>query len=143
MLCSSMRAGVRVGLAAWLCLVWRMCAFRTARTATDMLHGLIHVWRPVSLAVTESRSWIGWLDINPEGQYHSTLCACPGPPAQGLQFVVDNTFSPMLLSPARWGADIVGHSLTTFISGASDSGAGARPAARAARPPQPHPAGCG
>lgn len=49
-------------------------------------------------------------------------------PLQGLQFVVDNTFSPMLLSPARWGADIVVHSLTKFISGASDIVAGARPA---------------
>lgn len=44
---------------------------------------------------------------------------------QGLQFVVDNTFSPMVLSPARWGADIVVHSLTKFISGASDIVAGA------------------
>ena len=51
----------------------------------------------------------------------------PHPLAQGLQFVVDNTFSPMLLSPARWGADIVVHSLTKFISGASDIVAGARP----------------
>ncbi|KAK9821713.1 hypothetical protein WJX81_001329 [Elliptochloris bilobata] len=45
--------------------------------------------------------------------------------AHGLQFVVDNTFSPMVLSPARWGADIVVHSLTKFISGASDIVAGA------------------
>ena len=44
---------------------------------------------------------------------------------QGLQFVVDNTFSPMVLSPARWGADVVVHSLTKFISGASDIVAGA------------------
>ncbi len=46
--------------------------------------------------------------------------------------MVDNTFSPMLLSPARWGADIVVHSLTKFISGASDIVAGARPVARVA-----------
>lgn len=46
-------------------------------------------------------------------------------PEQGLQFVVDNTFSPMVLSPARWGADIIVHSLTKFISGASDIVAGA------------------
>jgi len=39
--------------------------------------------------------------------------------------VVDNTFSPLVLSPARLGADIVVHSLTKFIGGASDLIAGA------------------
>ena len=38
----------------------------------------------------------------------------------GIPLVVDNTFSPLLLSPARLGADIVVHSLTKFIGGASD-----------------------
>jgi methionine-gamma-lyase len=38
--------------------------------------------------------------------------------------VVDNTFSPIILSPARLGADIVIHSLTKFINGASDAIAG-------------------
>ena len=49
---------------------------------------------------------------------------------QGLHFVVDNTFSPMVLSPARWGADVVVHSLTKFISGASDIVAGSHCCAR-------------
>lgn len=39
--------------------------------------------------------------------------------------VVDNTFAPMLLTPARHGADIVVHSVTKFLSGASDVIAGA------------------
>lgn len=39
---------------------------------------------------------------------------------RGAQLVVDNTFSPLLLSPAKLGADIVLHSLTKFVSGASD-----------------------
>ncbi len=43
----------------------------------------------------------------------------------GAQLVVDNTFSPMILSPARLGADIVVHSMTKFINGASDIIAGA------------------
>ncbi|MDQ7014466.1 MAG: aminotransferase class V-fold PLP-dependent enzyme [Planctomycetota bacterium] len=43
----------------------------------------------------------------------------------GAQFVVDNTFSPMLLSPAKLGADVVVHSMTKFIGGASDIIAGA------------------
>jgi methionine-gamma-lyase len=38
----------------------------------------------------------------------------------GIPLVVDNTFSPLVMSPARLGADIVVHSLTKFISGASD-----------------------
>lgn len=43
----------------------------------------------------------------------------------GLSFVVDNTFNPMMISPARFGADIVVYSLTKFINGASDLVAGA------------------
>lgn len=38
-----------------------------------------------------------------------------------LQLVVDNTFSPMTISPAKLGADIVIHSLTKFINGSSDT----------------------
>jgi methionine-gamma-lyase len=45
--------------------------------------------------------------------------------AHNAQLVVDNTFSPLVLSPAPLGADIVVHSLTKFISGASDIIAGA------------------
>jgi methionine-gamma-lyase len=41
------------------------------------------------------------------------------------QLVVDNTFCPMIVSPAQWGADVVVHSLTKFISGSSDIIAGA------------------
>jgi methionine-gamma-lyase len=40
--------------------------------------------------------------------------------ARGLSMVVDNTFTPMLVSPAKLGADVVVHSLTKFINGASD-----------------------
>jgi methionine-gamma-lyase len=43
----------------------------------------------------------------------------------GAKLVVDNTFSPLILSPARSGADIVVHSVTKFINGASDIIAGA------------------
>jgi methionine-gamma-lyase len=38
--------------------------------------------------------------------------------------VVDNTFSPLLLSPLRLGADVVIHSMTKFINGTSDCVAG-------------------
>ncbi|CAN1139068.1 Methionine gamma-lyase [Linum perenne] len=39
---------------------------------------------------------------------------------KGVKVVVDNTFAPMVLSPARLGADVVVHSVTKFISGAAD-----------------------
>ncbi len=42
----------------------------------------------------------------------------------GLKLVVDNTFSPLMLSPLRLGADIVVHSMTKFINGTSDCVAG-------------------
>ncbi|NBC57965.1 MAG: aminotransferase class I/II-fold pyridoxal phosphate-dependent enzyme [Bacteroidetes bacterium] len=41
------------------------------------------------------------------------------------KFVVDNTFSPLMLQPAIHGADVVVHSLTKFINGSSDTVAGA------------------
>src|SRR3990170_1910542 len=42
----------------------------------------------------------------------------------GARLVVDNTFSPLILSPLRLGADVVVHSLTKFINGTSDCVAG-------------------
>lgn len=39
----------------------------------------------------------------------------------GLKLVVDNTFSPLSISPKLLGADIVIHSLTKFINGSSDT----------------------
>jgi methionine-gamma-lyase len=45
--------------------------------------------------------------------------------AGGARLVVDNTFCPLVVSPIRLGADVVVHSLTKFINGASDVIAGA------------------
>jgi len=42
----------------------------------------------------------------------------------GVKLVVDNTFTPLVISPARLGADVVIHSLTKYINGASDFIAG-------------------
>lgn len=44
---------------------------------------------------------------------------------RGLTFMVDNTFSPVMVSPAQHGAHVVVHSLTKFVNGASDIIAGA------------------
>ncbi|MGH8371214.1 MAG: aminotransferase class I/II-fold pyridoxal phosphate-dependent enzyme [Gammaproteobacteria bacterium] len=60
------------------------------------------------------------------------LLAVPDLPAlaelarkSGITFVVDNTFSPLIIAPAQLGAHIVVHSLTKFINGTSDCVAGA------------------
>ncbi len=42
-----------------------------------------------------------------------------------MALVVDNTFTPMVISPFKFGADVVVHSLTKFINGSSDAVAGA------------------
>ena len=42
-----------------------------------------------------------------------------------IKLVVDNTFTPMVFSPAKMGADIVVYSMTKFINGKNDAVAGA------------------
>jgi methionine-gamma-lyase len=42
----------------------------------------------------------------------------------GANLVVDNTFTPVVVSPARLGADVVVHSVSKFISGGADIIAG-------------------
>ncbi len=41
-----------------------------------------------------------------------------------LKLIVDNTFSPMVVAPYKLGADVVIHSMTKYINGASDCVAG-------------------
>lgn len=43
---------------------------------------------------------------------------------KGVTAVVDNTFAPMVLSPARLGGDVVVRSISKFISGGADIIAG-------------------
>ena len=43
----------------------------------------------------------------------------------GAKLIVDNTFTPMILSPYQWGADVVVYSLTKFVNGKNDCVAGA------------------
>lgn len=42
-----------------------------------------------------------------------------------IQLVVDNTFTPMIIAPARLGAHVVVYSLTKFVNGKNDCVAGA------------------
>ena len=44
---------------------------------------------------------------------------------RGATLVVDNTFAPLIVAPIQHGADVVVHSLTKFMNGASDHIAGA------------------
>lgn len=44
---------------------------------------------------------------------------------RGIKLVVDNTFTPVIVTPGRFGADVVVYSCTKYISGASDLIAGA------------------
>lgn len=43
----------------------------------------------------------------------------------GIKLIVDNTFTPMIISPTRLGADITVYSLTKFVNGKNDMVAGA------------------
>jgi methionine-gamma-lyase len=45
--------------------------------------------------------------------------------SKNLSLVVDNTFTPMVVSPLQLGADVVVYSMTKYINGASDLIAGA------------------
>lgn len=44
---------------------------------------------------------------------------------KGIKLMVDNTFTPLIFSPAELGADIVVYSMTKFINGKNDCVAGA------------------
>jgi len=43
----------------------------------------------------------------------------------GAKLVVDNTFTPLIVAPAKHGADVVVYSLTKFVNGKNDCVAGA------------------
>lgn len=45
--------------------------------------------------------------------------------AKDINLMVDNTFTPMIISPAKLGADVVVYSMTKFINGKNDCVAGA------------------
>lgn len=45
--------------------------------------------------------------------------------AHGAKLIVDNTFTPMIFSPCRLGADVTVYSMTKFVNGSNDCVAGA------------------
>ena len=44
--------------------------------------------------------------------------------SRDIRLMIDNTFTPLMITPAQFGADVVIHSCTKYISGASDLIAG-------------------
>lgn len=80
----------------------------------------------VSSAITENTKVIYCESIsNPMMTVHDIESLARVAENSSATLVVDNTFSPMLFTPAMYGADIVVHSMTKFINGSSDCVAGA------------------
>ncbi|KAL2327116.1 hypothetical protein Fmac_020543 [Flemingia macrophylla] len=81
----------------------------------------------VDSAIVEGKTKVLYFEsvANPSLKVANISKLCCLAHAKGLTVVVDNTFAPMVLSPARLGADVVLHSISKFISGAADIIAGA------------------
>ncbi|CAA7403700.1 unnamed protein product [Spirodela intermedia] len=81
----------------------------------------------VSAAIREGETKVLYLEsvANPTLAVADVPSLCAVAHEKGVMVVVDNTFSPMVISPARMGADVVVHSVSKFISGGADVIAGA------------------
>ena len=79
----------------------------------------------------ETRVWYTETIGNPTLKVADIPALARSAHARDLTLVVDNTFTPMVISPTVLGADIVVYSMTKFINGASDLIAGAICARRA------------
>jgi len=135
------------GMAAISATILQLCAAGDHVVASNTLYGgtyaLLHDYLPHKSGITTT-----FVDINnpgavaaaitdrtrmvyAESMSNPTLRVADIPRlaelahARDLPLVIDNTFSPLLLSPGAYGADIVVHSMTKFINGASDVIAGA------------------
>lgn len=144
---TGMAYGASSGLAAIACAVMQWCESGDHLVAGDTLYGgtfaLFKEFFPVKVGLRTTFVDVTDLDaveraITPrtrvlyvESLSNPTLVAADLPKLAAIAhrhavtFIVDNTFTPMLITPARLGADVVVHSLTKFISGASDIIAGA------------------
>ena len=79
----------------------------------------------VELAVTEKTKMIYAESIsNPLLEITDIPAISKIAKEHNIKLVVDNTFSPMVISPLHLGADIVIHSMTKYINGSSDCVAG-------------------
>ncbi|KAF8030565.1 hypothetical protein BT93_E2870 [Corymbia citriodora subsp. variegata] len=81
----------------------------------------------VAAAMVQGRTKVLYFESvsNPTLRVANIPELCRAAHDKGVTVVVDNTFAPMVLSPARLGADVVVHSISKFISGGADIIAGA------------------
>ena len=144
---TEMAYGVASGLAAIAAAVMQCCGAGDHLVAGNTIYGgsfaLLNEFLPMKAGVRTTFVDVSNLDeirraITPrtraiyvESLANPTLVVADIPQiaaiahAHDLAIIVDNTFTPMMITPARLGADVVVHSLTKFVSGASDIIAGA------------------
>ena len=130
------------GMAAISGVVFQLCNAGGHIVASNTVYGgtyaLMHDFLPLKANITTTFVDISDLDavedaITPETRVlyaesiaNPTLRVADIPAlaeiahSHDIKLVVDNTFSPLLLSPKQLGADIVVHSMTKFIGGSSD-----------------------
>lgn len=135
------------GMSAIASVVLQLCEPNDRVVASDTLYGgtyaLFHDFLPrkahittqfvdvTDLAAVEAAVQRGVRLLYVESISNPTLVVADIPALakiahkHGATLVVDNTFSPLILSPAQLGADVVVHSMTKFINGTSDIIAGA------------------
>ena len=136
------------GMSAIACVLMQLCGHGDAVVSSNAVYGgtfaLLREFLPskaglstrfvritdleaVERAVQETRARVLYTETvsNPTLEVADIPALAEIAHRHGAQLVVDNTFSPMILTPARLGADVVVHSVTKFISGASDVIAGA------------------
>ncbi|MBC8523292.1 aminotransferase class V-fold PLP-dependent enzyme, partial [PVC group bacterium] len=134
------------GLAAIACVIIQRCGGRGKVVSSNTLYGgswaLLSDYLPKNcdiqttfvdiqdLGAVEEALQDGASILYTESLSNPTLRASNIPELAKLShkydamFVVDNTFTPMIISPIQLGADVVVHSATKFLSGASDVIAG-------------------
>lgn len=135
------------GMSAIACTIMQLCTSGQHVVAGDTLYGgtfaLLHDFLPNRVGIKTTFIDITDLDaveraftkdtkvLYAESISNPTLDVADLPKLaeiahrHGARLVVDNTFAPLVVSPAQLGADVVVHSLTKFINGASDYIAGA------------------
>jgi methionine-gamma-lyase len=137
--------GTASGMAAISCAILQLCGtgdhIVASRTIYGGTHALLESYLPrfgITTTFVNPRDLDGMsMAIRPNTKilYTETLgnptLAVADIPAMaelannhGITLIVDNTFTPMLISPARLGAHVVVHSMTKYINGAADLLAG-------------------
>ncbi len=135
------------GMAAISCAILQLCGHGDEIVAGTALYGgtfaffhdylpiktgiKTHFIDPTDLRAVEAamtpRTRVLYVESvsNPTLRVSDIACLARIAHKHGAKLVVDNTFSPLIISPIKLGADVVVHSVTKFINGASDIIAGA------------------